>query len=377
MSSHLFPKLSWAQNRRSVHITFHISKNQNQNPSQPSIVFSKQDNFKTLTMNCQGCLPNENPNETIRNFEISLELFAPVFPIEGQNQIKVTEKYVRLCLFKKAKRTWEKLTGNNNSKSETNNTSSAVSSSVKTESQDFCRRNHRTAIIYDWDLDGVLERQMNDALEEADMLKDDYSDDSSSNDGEGEEEDGFEAGASEPQSSMTESFAERNASKKKVLRKTAGKTSRISKDVVYGDMSSTDPSSDDEKTEINNNKSTAETENNNKDTNTNNAAPSPSAKTEENEKQKQKDHIIKKQHQMLEKQIFEMNKILPAGQRRSLTDRQVLILVIVVATIVGLLAAVVGGSVVYMNMSSLVSAPSHQLKEKQANLNPQQKSADL
>lgn len=381
-----YPKLSWAQNRRTVNITFHISKNQNENPSQPSIVFSKQDKFRTLTINCQGCLPHENPNDTLRNFEISLELFAPVFPIESQHQITVTDKYVRLRLFKRAKRSWEKMLGNSLSEEIPVDKKSTTTASTIELSQEYYRKNQRTAIIYDWDLDSVLERQMKEALEEAEMLKDDYSDDSSDVDhqqqqkqkhGKESDEAGFDAGASEEQSSMNESFADRNASKKKVLRKTQ-KTSRASKDPVYGDIPSSDSpdSADDELSDSNNNNKLSD----NKKEPSPSLPPSPTTKSEEQEKQprqqekqlaeeqqqkqQQKELVWKRQQQVFEKQIVEMNKILPAGQRRSLTDRQVLILVIVISTIVGLLAALVGGSVVYMNLSSVINTPNSIAKKE-------------
>ena len=334
------PKISWAQNRRSINVSFLIKNN---NYGAPSFTF-KNDN-STITLQCQGCLPSDNSFDTVRNFEITLHLFAPVFPISSNDQIKVTDKYIRISLFKKVRKSWEKLIN--------------VDAQKFDESDDkmisfYYGKNHKTAILYDWDLDAVLERQMTEALEEAGMLGEDFStsgDDEDDDDGDDENsallsnntDTGFDGGESGNCSTATTGRVNSllQNRKKNLVKK---KTSRISKDPVYGDQkpdssSSSSSSDSDEHQKKNNNKEDSSDQNNMMF-----GPQKPNAKEQQLQQQIAQQ---KKMQQVALRQMSELNKTLPVGHRRSLTDRQVLVLVVVIGTVCALVGGFLAGSAVY------------------------------
>jgi hypothetical protein len=342
----LHPKISWAQNRRSVHVSILIRGESN---SHPSIVLRNEN--KTVSIQCQGCLPNEDPNENLRSFDVTLNLFASVLPISASSQIKVTDRYVRIILFKKAKKSWEKLI-------DTTNIEQDSSSSAE-----YYRRNLKTAVLYDWDLDNVLERQLNDALEDAGMADEDYStsdeDDFNSDDDDNNKDD---SGIAEQNNDKANKTSKNKKSSSKKTKK--AKTSRSSKDPIYGEVSTTETDSEEEAERLisgsNKEPSSSPTQ---KETTT-------AAAQEERNKQIQDQHQKEKQEQQQEKinqqekfaqaatkQFLEMNKRLPVGQRRSMTDRNVLILVIIVGTLCGLIGGLLSGTVVYWNLSSAAVSP--------------------
>lgn len=166
------PKITWAQDRRSIHLSFPFpsSFSGSSTAVRPSVCLTNDS--RRVVVQC--------PELTETGADICLDVLEPVFPIQAEHQIKVFARYVRIVLFKRKRRSWERLTGS----------SSAARGKQAVDDDDGATPSSRRAVViapgqvaYDWDLDEVLQRQMEEALDQA-GLDDSYSDES----GEGDEE---------------------------------------------------------------------------------------------------------------------------------------------------------------------------------------------